>query len=172
MINNQVLLSVLLSLFLSSLITKCAARGNVAKDFIIPSDLIPTRMNLNGGWSPLVFNMTKSSWVANKFILTAPVPVIVLFSDAFCPGKMVKIYVNGSFLLDSSTVPLNQGVCSPRIPLPAGTFAFPDIFSHANFSLPAGEHEIAIKVIQNDPDLPTGIMYIRGYIPLLDPCSD
>lgn len=138
---------------------------------VVPLDLIPTRMDLNGGWLQLLFNMTESAWIGNKFNLTSPVPVHFLYSDAFCPGKMVSIYVNGTFHLNSRNVTLNPGVCSPRIELPAGTFAFPDVFSHADFILPEGEHEIAIKVIQWDPSLPTGKMFIRSYLTFPDPCS-
>ena len=136
----------------------------------VPIGLIPAKMDLNGGWSSLFFNITQSPWVTNKFLVTAPLPLNLLFSDAFCPGKMVSIYINGSFSVNSTTVPLNSN-CSPRIDLPSGTFAFPDVFSHANLTLPVGVHEIAIKVIQSDPTLPTGIMYMRSYTSLSSICN-
>lgn len=137
---------------------------------LVPTDLIPSRMELNGGWSPLYFNVSKSLWVSNKFTVTSPVDFNLLYSDAFCPGKMVSIYVNGTFLTNSTQVPFNPVLCSPRIDLPAGTFAFSNIFSHANVSLPAGEHEIAVKVIQYDSRLPSGVMYMRAYFPILSSC--
>lgn len=130
----------------------------------LPTNLIPSLLDLNSGWSPMSFNMTRSAWVTNSFKVIAPVPVRILYSDAFCPGKMVSIYVNGTFLMNSTQVPLNPGTCDPKFVLPAATFAFPDKFSHANFSLPVGEHSIAVKVIQYDENIPNGVMYIRALL--------
>lgn len=130
----------------------------------VPTNLIPTVLNLNSGWSLLPFNMTKSPWSPNLFKTSSPVPFVVLYSDAYCPGKMVSIYVNGTFMMNSTTVPQQNGTCSPRINLPMGTFALPDIYSHARLTLPQGIHDISIKVIQNDPQTPSGLMYIRAYI--------
>ena len=134
---------------------------------IPPSTLIPSLMNLNGGWSKMPFNVTLSPWVFNVFKVNAPVPISLVYSDAYCPGKMVSIYVNNTFLMDSTSVPFPPvaGFCNPRIDLPSGTLALGDIFSHAYFNLPAGEHEIAVKIIQNDPKVPSGVMFLRAYIP-------
>ena len=137
----------------------------------VPTGLIPSLLDLNGRLSPMTFNMSESAWITNLFKVRAPVPVRVVYIDAFCPGKMVSIYVNGTFLMNSSQVPLDPGTCNPRFVLPAATLAFPDKFSHANFSLPIGEHSIAVKVIQYDENFPTGIMYIGALIPMLDSCN-
>ena len=112
----------------------------------------------------MIFNMSVSPWVTNLFKITAPVPIKIVYSDAFCPGKMVSIYVNGTLFINSTQVPLNPGICEPRLNLPAATFAFPDKFSHAVFNLPIGEHFIAIKVIQYDESIPSGVMYIRALL--------
>lgn len=135
----------------------------------VPTDLVPYLMALNAPWSPMAFNMTQSPWVTNVYKVFVPVPVKIVYSDAFCPGKMVSIYVNGTFLMNSTQVPLNSGTCDPRLNSPSATFAFPETFSHANFSLPVGEHSIAVKVIQYDEDFPSGVMYLRAV--LLPPYS-
>lgn len=130
----------------------------------VPTGLVPTLLDLNSGWSPMTFNISESVWVTNLFKISVPVPIKIVYRDAFCPGKMVSIYVNGEFLMNSTQVPLNPGKCEPRIVLPSATLYFPEKFSHANFSLPAGEHSIAIKVIQYDEIIPSGIMYIRAFL--------
>lgn len=152
-------------ILVSSLIFQVISQGPV------PTNLIPTALYLNSGWSLLPFNMTESSWVPNLFKVSSPIPFVVLYSDAFCPGKMVSIYVNGTLMLNSTSVPQQNGTCDPRINLPVGTFAFPEVFSHAKFTLPKGSHDISVKVIQYDPQLPSGIMYIRAYIPPKFTCN-
>lgn len=147
------------SIFVSSLIFHASAQE------VVPNNLIPTALDLNSGWSLLPFNMTQSPWIPNLFEVSSPIPFVVLYSDAFCPGKMVSIYVNGTLMINSTSVPQQDGTCDPRIDLPSGTFAFPDLFSKARLTLPQGNHNISVKVIQYDPIFPTGIMYIRAYIP-------
>ena len=155
----------ILSLYFVSLISQVVAQG------FVPTGLIPTALDLNSGWSPLVYNITQSPWIPNLFKISSPIPFVLLYSDAFCPGKMVSIYVNGTMMIDSTTVPQQNGNCDPKINQPIGTFAFPQLFSHAVLNLPQGEHEIAVKVIQSDPKLPTGIMYIRAFIPPKFSCN-
>lgn len=138
----------------------------------IRGDLMPSLLNLNGEWSPMVFNMTQSPWIKNIYKVIAPVPVNILYSDTYCPGKMVSIYVNDTFLMNSTSVPLNPGTCYPKIDFPAGTFALSNQFSHANFTLPIGEHWISAKVIQYDENIPDGVMYIRSYLSPLFSCND
>lgn len=119
----------------------------------------------------MAYNMSQSPWVTNLFKVVTPVPALIVYSDAFCPGKMVSIYVNGTFLMNSTQVPLNPGSCDPRISLPDGTFDLPAVYSHANFSLPMGEHSIAVKVIQYDESIPSGVMYIRAVLLQLVSCG-
>ncbi len=119
----------------------------------------------------MTFNMTESAWVKNVFKVIAPVPVKVIYSDAFCPGKMVSLYVNGSFFMNSTQVPLNPGTCDPKLVFPSATLAFPEKFSHAEFDLPMGEHSITAKVIQSDANIPAGVMYMRAYIPIPFSCG-
>lgn len=136
-----------------------------------PTSLIPTLMELNAGWSQMSFNVTRSPWIPNVYKTISPVPFKVAYSDAFCPGKMVSIYVNGTFKMNSTQVPQTNGTCDPRLSLPMATVAFPELFSHAVFELPAGEHDIAVKVIQSDPSLPSGLMYLRSFLPLPTICD-
>lgn len=137
----------------------------------VPDNLIPTLMELNSGWTQMSFNLTSSPWIPNLYKTISPVPFKVVYSDAFCPGKMVSIYVNGTLKMNSTQVPMTNGTCDPRLPLPMATFAFPDQFSHAIFALPAGEHDIAIKVIQSDPKSPSGLMYLRSFISTPSECT-
>lgn len=131
-----------------------------------PPGLIPTSMDLNGVWSVLPYNITISPWVPYLYIVKSPIPFQVVYSDAGCPGQMVSIYVNDTFLMNSTQVPFPPvaGICKPRIDLPMATFQFPNVFSHANFSLPAGQHDIAIKVIRSNTSLSVGKMYMRAFI--------
>ena len=149
----------ILSIFYVTLVNLVAAQGQV------PTILIPAALELNSAWSPLPFNLTQSTWVPYLFKVFSPIPFVVVYSDDYCPGKMVSIYVNGTLMLNSTIVPQQNGTCDPRIEQPFGTFAFPEIFSHANFTLPQGEHDIAVKVIQSDPNFPTGLMFLRAAIP-------
>ena len=151
----------IISFFYVALLSLVYAQGS---GIIVPIGLIPTSLELNSGWSPLAFNMTQSPWIPNLFKVSSPVPFAVAYSDAFCPGKMVSIYVNGTLMANSTTVPQQNGTCTPRISQPMGTVAFPNLFSHALLNLPQGDHEIAVKVIQSDPQIPTGIMYLRAVI--------
>lgn len=137
----------------------------------VPTGLIPSLLDLNGRLSPMAFNLSESAWIKNEFKVRAAVPVRVVYSDAYCPGKMVSIYVNGTLFMNSTQVPLGPGTCTPRFVLPAATLAFPHLFSHANFSLPIGEHSIAVKVIQYDESFPNGVMYIGAYLLPLDSCN-
>lgn len=152
-------------LFLSSILFVSFVKSS------IPSNLVPYLININAGWSELAYNMTKSPWIGNDFKIVAPVPLMVLYSDAYCPGEMVSIFVNGSFLMNSTSVPIPSASCSPNIPLPMGTFVYPQTFSHANFTLPIGNHSIAVKVIQYDSRNPQGIMYMRAYTPISFNCT-
>lgn len=136
---------------------------------VIPTNLVPAMMGLDAGWSPMIFNMTESEWVKNVFKVIAPVPIRVIYSDAFCPGKMISLYVNGSFFMNSTQVPLS--ICDPRLPLPSAALAFPEKFSRAEFDLPVGEHSIAAKVIQSDPTIPAGLMYLRAIISIPFSCG-
>jgi len=156
----------LLTLFL---ILKVSGQGNGP-----PPGLIPMKMDLNAAWSPLSFNASRSLWVPNVFVVESPIPFKVLYSDAFCPGDMVGIYVNGSFLMNSTQVPNPPiaGPCSPKIDFPLETFKLPGVFSHANFSLPMGKHEITVNLIQFDSEFPTGVMYMRSYLDLPFKCEE
>lgn len=139
-----------------------------------PPGLIPMKMDLNGGWSPLSYNVTLSRWVPNVFVVESPAPFKMLYSDAFCPGEMVAIYVNGTFLMNSTQVPNPPlaGPCEPKIEFPLETFKLPDVFSHANFSLPMGRHELTVNVIQSNSDFPSGVMYMRSYLDLPFNCEE
>lgn len=139
----------------------------------LPPGLIPTSMDLNGVWSPLPYNMTASPWVPYLYVVKSPIPFKVVYSDAGCPGQMVSLYINGTFLMNSTQVPFPPvaGICNPRIDLPMATFQFPNVFSHANFSLPAGQHSIAIKVIRSNASVPIGIMYMRAFIKIPTICD-
>lgn len=139
----------------------------------IPTSLIPTRLNLNSGWTPMAFNVTQSSWIPNKFKISAPETVQIQFTDAYCPGKMVAIYVDDKFLMNSTIVPLNSAPepCKLSISYPSGAENLPNLYSHANFTLPLGEHEISIKVIQSIPNLDTGVMFIKAQLDLPFNCD-
>lgn len=172
-INNQINIRLKLMFHLATIILSILF--NLSKILAANEDaaigFIQTQLELNSGWSQLPFNITESPWIPNIFKIYSPIPFILLYSDAFCPGKMVSIYVNGTFKMNSTTVPQQIGTCNPRIEEPFGTFALPDIFSHANIVLPEGEHEISVKVIQSDPEFPTGIMFLRALIPPKYSCN-
>ena len=114
--------------------------------------------------SPLAFNMTQSPWIPNLFkvpllflslllIVTRsalvrwlastsmapwwPTPQLFLNKMALALRELVNLWAQSDSLISSVTHLLN---------------------------LPQGDHEIAVKVIQSDPQIPTGIMYLRVVI--------
>jgi hypothetical protein len=138
-----------------------------------PTSLIPTLLELNSGWARLPYNVSESVWISNLYILDTPLPFRFQFTDAFCPGERVSVFVNGTFMVNSTQVPIPLATCAPDLNLPKGTAAFPEIYSQLDMELPAGRHEIAFKVIQSNPDFTSGIMFARAYIPIENgcPCS-
>lgn len=138
---------------------------------VVPSDLIPTRLLMNSGWSRMPYNVTVSPWIPNVYKLEALVPLRVAFSDAYCPGDMVSLYVNGTFLKNSTSVPAFSDNCKPGLNLPDGTAAYPELYSRAEFWVPAGNHSIALKSIQTAEGLSAGAMYIKAELPLRSDCG-
>lgn len=139
-----------------------------------PSGLIPTLLELNSGWSRMPYNLSQSSWIPNLYRLSTPLPVRFQFTDAFCPGERVSVFVNGTLLANSTDVPIPAASCAPNLPLPEGTAAYPQVYSQLDLELPAGQHEIAFQIIQNNPAFNTGIMFTRAYIEYDSgcPCSN
>ncbi len=142
----------------------------------LPLGLTPTLLQLNSGWARMPYNVTESSWVPNLYLLNTPVAVVFQFSDAFCPGERVSVFVNGTFFGNSTEVPIPPPAtdCAPNLNSPAGTAAYPLVYSRLEAELPAGQHQIAFKLIQSNPTYPTGIMFTRAYIPFESecPCSN
>lgn len=142
---------------------------------IPPTFLLVTQLEMNSDWARLPYNTSRSNWIPNLYRLNAPVPLRFEFTDAFCPGERVSVFVNGTLYANSTDVPIPAtGGCEPDLNLPEGTAAFPEVYSRLELDLPAGQHQIAFKLIQNNPAYTTGIMFARAYIPFESgcPCSN
>lgn len=130
-----------------------------------------TRLDMNSGWSLAYYNATIAPWIPNLYILRAPCPLVVQITDAFCPGEMYDVFVNGSFVGSTSPVP-QATECIPSFDLPGGTEFFQGAFSRIEFPLPAGFHRIAIKIRQLALNDPTGGLYIQAFVPIKQECPE
>ena len=131
-----------------------------------PPHFPTTMLQLNSGWAKVAYNTSITPWITSQYVLDAPVPVQFQFTDAFCPGERVSIYINGTFFMNSTEVPVpsSNSSCYPNLALPEGTFGYPDVYSQASATLPAGQHTITLLLIQSNPKFVAGLMFMRAFI--------
>jgi hypothetical protein len=128
-----------------------------------PAGLVPFALDLDSGWTAVPYNLAQGVWITHEYKVESSIGFRVIFSDAYCPGEMVSLYVNGTFLRNSSSVPASS-TCDPRVVSPVqARLGYPEAYSHLAFDLPPGNHSLAMKLIQVNSAYPQGSMYLRAY---------
>lgn len=102
---------------------------------------------VDGGWVPFDWHGEpgKVVYVDDPITFHTDVPVTLRITDDFCSGDVFRLYDNDVEV--GETFRLHGAIALPSIG-PEAAFAARE-FSSGIFSLPAGEHELSIHVIDN-----------------------
>jgi hypothetical protein len=113
---------------------------------------------VDGGWISFFFNEAGS--VTGPFSFTSPVPVVLSVTDAFCVGDQFQI-LHGARVESATSTPAIPPDCeSPfRAEEPDPAFS-QGVFSAGMLLLPAGTHEISIRVTSSPFEFGSGFLRV------------
>lgn len=108
-----------------------------------------TSIEINEGWQPFYFGAAGTWAVASNtsgaFYTNYPVPAVIRLVDAFRTGDRFALYLNGSFL-GNSTLSSPNDTTYTIYPNEAWVLAN---YSHGEWLVPAGLHRFTIKVLES-----------------------
>lgn len=134
----------------ASLSTSCCGSLNVSSfpDAQVNFTL-DTPLELNEGWQPFYFGPAGSWAMASNtsgaFYTNYPVASIIRITDAFKTGDRFSLYLNGSFLGNSTLSNPNSTFYTPY---PNEAWIHSN-YSHGEWLIPAGLHRFTIKVLDS-----------------------
>lgn len=120
-----------------------------------------TVLEMNNGWQPFYFG-PNDTWAlpsntSGAFYTNYRIPTVIRITDAFKTGDRFALYLNGTFLGNTSIATINTTTYT-TFPNEAWIQAN---YSHGEWLIPAGLHRFTIKVLESVDPLGSGA-YIRA----------
>jgi hypothetical protein len=120
-----------------------------------------TVLELNNGWQPFYFG-SNGTWAlasnsSGAFYTDYKVPVVIRITDAFETGDRFALYLNGTFLGNTTIGTINSATYTTY---PNEAWVQTN-YSHGEWLVPAGLHRLTIKVLETVDPLGNGA-FIRA----------